>query len=81
MGQIILTASYRFADASTLAPFTYSSMTWAVLLGRFWFGEAPTWQMALGSLVIIASGVAIVLRERQLGRGVAAEGKVGAKGV
>ena len=81
VGQILLTSSYRFADASTLAPFTYSSMIWAVLLGWFWFGEAPTWQMALGSLVIIASGVAIVLRERQLGRGVAAEGKVGAKGV
>jgi len=80
VGQICLTSSYKFAEASTLAPFTYSSMIWAILLGWFWFGDVPTWQVVLGSSVIIASGAAIVWRERQLGRGVAAEGKMGAKG-
>jgi drug/metabolite transporter (DMT)-like permease len=67
VGQILLTSSYRFADASTLAPFTYVSMIWSLLIGYFAFGEAPTWAMLAGAALIILSGVAIVLRERQLG--------------
>ena len=81
VGQIMLTASYRYADASTLAPFTYSGMIWALLLGWFWFEEAASLQMLLGSGLIIAAGAVIVWREQRLGRGMAAEGKVGAKGV
>jgi len=67
IGQMLLTGSYRFADASALAPFTYVSMIWAILIGYFIFGEAPTWQMLAGAALIILSGVAIVLRERALG--------------
>jgi len=66
-GQILLTSSYRFADASVLAPFTYVSMIWALLIGYFAFDEVPTAIMLAGAALIILSGVAIVLRERQLG--------------
>lgn len=72
LGQIFLTSSYRFADASVLAPFTYVSMIWALLIGYFAFGEVPTMMMMAGAALVILSGVAIVLRERQLGRGRAA---------
>lgn len=72
LGQIFLTSSYRFADASVLAPFTYVSMIWALLIGYFIFGEVPTATMLVGVALVILSGVAIVLRERQLGRGRAA---------
>ena len=79
-GQIFLTASYRHADASVLAPFTYVSMLWAIAIGWSVFGEVPTAPMLLGSGLIFAAGIVIVLRERQLGRGRAAEAKVRAKG-
>ncbi|MEM6824633.1 MAG: DMT family transporter [Pseudomonadota bacterium] len=79
-GQLCLTASYRFAEAGVLAPFTYTSMLWAVLIGWSIFGEAPTVPMLLGSALIIGAGVAIFFRERQLGQRQAAEGKVRAKG-
>ncbi|WP_456390062.1 DMT family transporter [Profundibacter sp.] len=72
LGQIFLTSSYRFADASVLAPFTYVSMIWALLIGYFAFGEVPTMMMLAGAALVILSGVVIVLRERQLGRGRAA---------
>lgn len=81
VGQILLTSSYRFAEASVLAPFTYITMIWSLLIGWFVFAEAPTLSMLLGSALIIAAGVAIVLRERQLGKATAAEGKVIAKGM
>jgi len=40
--------------------------------GYFAFGEVPTMMMMAGAALVILSGVAIVLRERQLGRGRAA---------
>ena len=79
-GQLLLTSSYRYAEAGTLAPFTYVSMIWAILIGWFVFGEMPTAAMLLGSVLIIGAGFAIFLRERQLGLKRVAEGKVRAKG-
>ncbi len=78
-GQMVLTLSYRNADASVLAPFSYVSMIWSLLIGFFIFAETPTAPMLAGAALVIVSGVAIVLRERQLGKRTAAEGKVGAK--
>lgn len=76
LGQILLTSSYKHAEASTLAPFTYVSMIWALIIGYFIFGETPTLPMLAGASLVIAAGVAIVLRERRLGRKIAAEGEV-----
>ncbi len=59
----------QFADASILAPFTYVSMIWALLIGYFVFDEVPTVIMLAGAALIIMSGVVIVLRGRPLGRG------------
>ncbi|MEL6550694.1 MAG: DMT family transporter [Pseudomonadota bacterium] len=81
VGQIFLTASYRFADAGALAPFTYTSMVWSILVGWLWFAEIPTAQMLVGSVIVIAAGAIIVWRERQLGRDETARRKVRAKGL
>ncbi len=81
VGQVLLTSSYRYAEASTLAPFTYVTMIWAIVIGYVFFDEVPTWTMLAGALLIIGAGVAIVLRERALGKRMVAEGKVGAKGL
>lgn len=66
-GQIFLTTSYRLADASLVAPFEYSSMLLALLVGFFVFSEVPTAIMLSGAVLVMASGVAIILRERHLG--------------
>lgn len=79
-GQLFLTSSYRFAEAGVLAPFTYVSMLWAIILGWAVFDEAPTLHMLAGSALIIGAGTAIFLRERQLGLRNATEAKVRQKG-
>ena len=66
VGQILLTSSYRFADASIIAPFEYASMLFAVAIGFAFFGEVPTWKMLFGAVLVIAAGVLIILRERYL---------------
>lgn len=67
VGQILLTSSYREADASLVAPFDYASMIFALAIGWFVFAEAPTWTMLLGASLVVTAGILIIWRERQLG--------------
>ncbi|MBY6004085.1 DMT family transporter [Salipiger bermudensis] len=67
VAQICITSAYRGAEAGLLAPFDYASILFAILIGYLVFAEVPTAMMLLGSAVVIASGVAIILRERYLG--------------
>ncbi|MDO5529281.1 MAG: DMT family transporter [Paracoccus sp. (in: a-proteobacteria)] len=65
--QIMLTSAYRYADASLVAPFDYASMLLALLIGWFIFAEGASVPMMAGAGVIMASGIGIIWRERQLG--------------
>ncbi|MEO9895496.1 MAG: DMT family transporter [Paracoccaceae bacterium] len=67
VAQILVTSSYRFGGASMLAPFDYSSMIFAALIGYVLFAELPTREIILGSVLVIAGGFLIMWRERQLG--------------
>jgi drug/metabolite transporter (DMT)-like permease len=67
VGQILLTSSYRHADASLIAPFEYASMILAIVVGYTVFAEVPTPAMLTGGAMIVAAGILIIWRERQLG--------------
>lgn len=67
VGQILLTSSYREADASLVAPFDYVSMIFALTIGYFVFGEVPTMTMLGGASLVVTAGILIIWRERQLG--------------
>jgi len=42
-------------------------MIWALLIGWLLFGEIPEKLVLIGAVIVIASGVFVILRERQLG--------------
>lgn len=67
VGQILLTSSYRHADASLVAPFDYASMIFALGIGYFFFDEVPTWSMVGGAVLVISAGILIIWREHKLG--------------
>lgn len=67
VGQILLTSSYRHADASVVAPFEYASMLLAIVIGYAVFGEVPTLTMLAGAALVILAGILIIWREHQLG--------------
>lgn len=67
VGQVLLTSSYRHADASLVAPFEYVSILFALGIGYWAFGEVPTLPMLGGAALVIAAGVMIIWREHQLG--------------
>ena len=67
MSQGLLTTAFRHADASMIAPFDYASMLLALVIGYFVFSEVPTGPMLAGAALVIAAGILIIWRERQLG--------------
>ena len=67
VGQILVTESYRHADTSIIAPFEYTSMIWALLVGWVVFGDLPGAAVMVGGFIVAASGLLIVWRERALG--------------
>lgn len=66
IGHLCLIRAFRLAPASVVAPFGYSSLIWASLYGFMLFGEIPgVWTLA-GAGIIMASGLYIFHRERQV---------------
>ena len=67
LGQIFMTESYRYATASVIAPFDYTSLIWALLLGYWVFGELPSDLVYVGAVIVAAAGLFVIWRERRLG--------------
>ena len=66
VGQLFLSFSYRYGEASLLAPFDYTAMIWAVALGYFVFGELPMANVWFGAVIVISAGLLILWREHRL---------------
>jgi drug/metabolite transporter (DMT)-like permease len=63
-GQWIVVLAFRYADASVLAPFSYSQLVWVSSLGFLIFGEVPGIWTVVGAAFIVASGLYTAHRER-----------------
>ena len=61
--QVAKTTAFRHAEASYLAPYTYSAIVWAALAGWLFWRELPSLPVILGALVIIASNLYLVWGE------------------
>nr|WP_298249339.1 DMT family transporter [uncultured Halomonas sp.] len=60
-----LTLAFRYAPAALAAPFDYTALLWAVLLGWWFWDEVPDLWVFVGGSLIIASGLAIAYHERR----------------
>lgn len=63
--QVAKTTAFRFAEASLLAPYTYSAIIWATLIGWILWDELPTFAVTSGAVVVISSNLLIVWREKR----------------
>ncbi len=66
VGHLCLVRAFAVAEASLLAPFSYSSLIWASAYGFIVFGELPKANTLFGAALIIAAGLYIFYRERRL---------------
>ncbi len=58
----------REGEISFVAPFRYTSLIWAILLGFLFFGDLPDIPMIIGSIIVIGSGLYTLYRERIVDR-------------
>ncbi|WP_071675532.1 DMT family transporter [Nioella nitratireducens] len=63
MATACLVMAYRLAPAVIVAPMQYSQIIWASIFGALFFGETLDRPTVIGTGIIIASGLYIVLRE------------------
>jgi drug/metabolite transporter (DMT)-like permease len=63
LGQYWWTRSLSLAPPSAVVPFNYLSLLWATLLGYSIWGDVPNAALAVGSAVLVASGLYILWRE------------------
>lgn len=67
VAQVLMTEAYRHAEASTVAPFEYTSMIVGLVVGYLAFGDRPTIHILVGGAIVIGAGIFIVWREQRLG--------------
>ena len=63
--QWLLTVSFRYAEASLLAPFEYLAMVLAAIVGFVFWGEIPVLTTWIGAAIIAASGLFIFKRRQK----------------
>ena len=63
LGLALITQGFRIGPASVVAPFDYTGLIWATILGWLIWREAPDAYAYLGAVFIAGSGVYIAVRE------------------
>ncbi len=63
VGQLLLTEALRNAPIGVVAPFDYTQLVWAALLGLVIWGELPHPLTLVGAVIVAGSGVYILHRE------------------
>ena len=64
LGHWCLIVAHKYAPASILAPFIYTQLVWMILFGWWFFGDVPDHATLAGAVVVIASGIYLLWRER-----------------
>ena len=66
IGYGFIVMAMREGDIAFIAPFRYTSLLWAILLGVVVFGEHPDWLTILGSAMVVATGLYTLYREHRM---------------
>ncbi len=64
VGHFLLIRAYDHASATLLAPYTYSALVWAVLMGWLVFGDFPDGWSLFGMGIIVLTGLYLANRQR-----------------
>jgi drug/metabolite transporter (DMT)-like permease len=72
MGYLFIVMAMRVGDVAIVAPFRYSALIWAILIGWLAFGEIPKVLTFVGAAIVVGTGLYTYLREHQVQRKIAA---------
>lgn len=65
-GYLFSIMTMRVGEISFIAPFRYTSLLWALLLGFVVFGDWPDYLTMLGIVIVVVTGAFTFYRERKL---------------
>lgn len=65
---LCINRSLKLAPASAVAPYQYTMILWAIVLGYIFFNDVPSVATLVGCAIIVAAGLYIFMRERAMGR-------------
>lgn len=68
LAQGLMIESFRLGEVALVAPFKYTSLVWAVLLGLLVWGDLPDAWTWIGSTLVVGSGLYIWHRELTLAK-------------
>jgi len=63
IGQYWWTRSLHLAPASSVTPFFYLMLAWAMVIGFVVWGDVPSLSLLIGSAVVVGSGLFLLWRE------------------
>lgn len=72
-GYVFSVMVMRVGEISFVAPFRYTGLIWALVLGWLVFGDWPASLTLVGAVIVVGSGVFMLYREAQLKRRIATE--------
>jgi drug/metabolite transporter (DMT)-like permease len=64
LAHMCMNQGLRLAPAAVVAPYTYTSLLWAILLGWLFFADKPTPVMLVGAGIIVLSGLFVLHRNK-----------------
>ncbi len=67
-GYLFATMTMRVGDISFVAPFRYTGLLWAMLMGFLMFGDWPDALTLIGGAIVVGAGMFTLLREAKLAR-------------
>ncbi len=65
VGHLLVIKAFQMAPASLLAPYGYSEIVMATIVGYIFFGDFPDYLSWIGVAIVVASGIYVSLRERK----------------
>ena len=65
LGHYAIIKAYERSETALVAPFAYTEIVWATLVGLVIFGDFPDTLTFVGTAIIVASGVYVLHRERK----------------
>lgn len=68
IAQHLLTEAFRLAPASVVAPFEYTALLWGIAIDFAVWHVLPSGRVLFGGGVVIASGMYLIWREREVAR-------------
>ena len=66
-GHYLLALAYRYAKANTLSPYSYQQIIYMTLVGMIVFNQSPGFNVVIGALIVLGSGLYLILQEIRKG--------------